>query len=89
MDEQGQGDELYPIAVLIDELKVCDLHARYRVEATRSTDPLDSMTMCYSASMPSGASPPSLSPWVPSAQGTSSYLSSTVRHSLGNDGVLH
>lgn len=22
MDEQGQGDELYPIAVLIDELKV-------------------------------------------------------------------
>lgn len=23
MDDQGQNDELYPIAVLIDELKVC------------------------------------------------------------------
>ncbi len=87
MDEQGQGDELYPIAVLIDELKVCNLLARYCFEAIRSTDALDSMMMCCSASMRFGDSPPSPSRWVLSAQGTSSYLSSTVRHTSRFNGV--
>jgi hypothetical protein len=33
MEDQGQGDELYPIAVLIDELKVCSIVQGRRMSA--------------------------------------------------------
>jgi hypothetical protein len=48
MEGQDQGDELYPIAVLIDELKVRS--TRLSEKATRlAADSKSSMTMSFSA----------------------------------------
>lgn len=67
-DAPNANDELYPIAVLIDELKVCDTALEVPIDQDRrTTDPSHSTTMSSSASMPFDVSPPSPSPWAPSA----------------------
>lgn len=71
MDADAQNDPLFPIAVLIDELKVGPDH-RYRTTAESST-----MMFCY-VSMPSTGCPPSRWPWGPNARETSSYHFWTV-----------
>lgn len=55
MEGQDQGDELYPIAVLIDELKVRNIRRLLSLEqqipagCMSGTDILHSMTMSFSA----------------------------------------
>lgn len=51
MEDQGQNDPLFPIAVLIDELKVNRLATTFLIPARRSIT-INSTTMFFSVSTP-------------------------------------
>jgi hypothetical protein len=71
MADQESGDELYPIAVLIDELKVW-LHFPARLKACQvMTDNINSMMMFSCASTPFIGFPPLPLPWARIEQETS------------------
>jgi hypothetical protein len=78
MEGQDQGDELYPIAVLIDELKV-RFTSLSEHSVRLATDNKYSMTTSFSAWTLFVDSPPSPSHWARSALATSWFLSWTVR----------
>lgn len=76
-DAPNTNDELYPIAVLIDELKVSLSLPPSPLLGPANFVPPSTMTSCSDSTLFT-ASPPSPSPSVPSAREKSSSLSSMV-----------
>jgi hypothetical protein len=79
MEGQGENDELYPIAVLMDELKVSELCVpAVSLSSSCVLTSVYSMTTYFSDSMPFIDCPLLPLPWVRSEHETNSYHFLTV-----------